>query len=75
MIFTDDLSGMKAISDTLPAHEAAALAIAAGADQALWLTTDDLGLAIDTTLGYITEGRLKAEDVAIKADRVAQLQR
>lgn len=75
VIFTDDLSGMKAISDTLPAHEAAALAIAAGADQALWLTTDDLGLAIDTTLGYITEGRLKAEDVAIKADRVAQLQR
>ncbi|MDO5097514.1 MAG: glycoside hydrolase family 3 N-terminal domain-containing protein [Corynebacterium sp.] len=75
VIVTDDLSGMKAISDTLPAHEAAAHAIAAGADQALWLTTDELGAAIDTTLGYVTDGRLKAEDVAIKAGRVAQLQR
>ena len=74
-VFTDDLSGMKAISNQLTPQDAAATAIIAGADQALWLTTDALLPAIDTTMKRIVEGALSEQDVFAKAERVSHYQR
>ena len=58
---------MKAISNQLTPQDAAATAIIAGADQALWLTTDALLPAIDTTMKRIAEGALSEQDCVRKS--------
>ncbi|MDY3127550.1 MAG: glycoside hydrolase family 3 N-terminal domain-containing protein [Corynebacterium sp.] len=45
--YTDDLTGMAAITDHYTPEQAVALAIGAGADQALWSTAVDINAVID----------------------------
>ncbi|MCS4490161.1 glycoside hydrolase family 3 protein [Corynebacterium sp. ES2794-CONJ1] len=73
IIFTDDLSGMRAISDQLSIPEAVGLALSAGADQALWISTAELPAVIDqVTADYGTEN---IAELRTRAERVAALQR
>ncbi|MDU0479117.1 glycoside hydrolase family 3 N-terminal domain-containing protein [Staphylococcus chromogenes] len=56
VIYTDDLSGMKAISSRMRTPEAATAALRAGADCALWISTADLVAAIDAADRAVTSG-------------------
>jgi beta-glucosidase-like glycosyl hydrolase/serine/threonine protein kinase len=47
LIFTDDLSSMKAISDHYSVPDAVLRALQAGADIALWTTTDEVPAVLD----------------------------
>nr|VDG64238.1 beta-N-acetylhexosaminidase [Streptococcus thermophilus] len=69
---TDDLSGMRAITDLMPTPEAVRRAIAAGADQALWSSGSDLGAAIDVTVAAVERGEIPVERVNAAAVRVQQ---
>ncbi|TWS21375.1 glycoside hydrolase family 3 protein [Tsukamurella asaccharolytica] len=60
-IFTDDLSGMKAITDRFSVPEAVAKSLEAGADVALWISTDQLGAAIDAV-----EASVKAKRITLR---------
>src|SRR5699024_12309825 len=42
VVFTDDLSGMRAVTDGFPLPLAVTEALLAGADSPLWITTDGL---------------------------------
>ena len=46
-VFTDDLSSMQAISDRFGVAEAALRGLQAGADTALWVTTDEVPAVLD----------------------------
>ena len=46
-VFTDDLSSMKAITDRYGVAEAVLRALQAGADIALWVTTDEVPAVLD----------------------------
>lgn len=73
LVYTDDLSGMRAITDRMPTPEAVRAAIAAGADQALWSSATDLGQAIDLVDAAVTAGEIPIEQIDASALRV-QLQ-
>lgn len=57
-IFTDDLSGMQAITDRYDIADAVQAALVAGVDQALWLTTDDVPRVLDQLEGAVASGAL-----------------
>ncbi|MFF0817944.1 glycoside hydrolase family 3 N-terminal domain-containing protein [Rhodococcus sp. NPDC003318] len=71
-IFTDDLSGMKAITDRLSVPQAVGAALTAGADVALWLTTDEVPAVLDHLEGEVAAGRLPQARVDASVLRVAQ---
>lgn len=71
IIFTDDLSGMKAITNRMPAAEAIAQSLVAGADQALWINTAHLIPAIDRAVAKVKSGEYPVEQLASQAARVA----
>lgn len=71
-IFTDDLSGMAAITDRLGIVAAVEAALVAGADVALWLTTDDVPQVLDNLEDAVDSGRLSAEQVDTSAATVAR---
>lgn len=71
-IFTDDLSGMAAITDRLGIVSAVEAAVVAGADVALWLTTDDVPSVLDNLEDAVSTGRLPAEQVDRSAATVAR---
>ena len=56
-VFTDDLSSMKAISDHFGVAEAALRALQAGADVALWVTTDEVPAVLDRLESAVNCGR------------------
>lgn len=56
LVYTDDLSGMRAITDNWTVPEAVALALRAGADRALWISPAGLEEAIDRTAAAIDGG-------------------
>lgn len=58
VIFTDDLSGMRAITDTYDITEAVEAALVAGVDQALWLTTDEVPEVLDHLEDAVAAGEL-----------------
>ncbi|QCQ92591.1 glycoside hydrolase family 3 N-terminal domain-containing protein [Rhodococcus sp. SGAir0479] len=62
-IFTDDLSGMKAITDRFDIAEAVEQALASGVTVALWLTTDDVPRVLDHLEEAVASGRLPADQV------------
>ncbi|EOM76706.1 glycoside hydrolase family 3 protein [Rhodococcus rhodnii] len=72
VVFTDDLSGMKAITDRYGIADAVAIAIAAGVDQALWLTTDDVPRVLDHLEGQLASGELPVSRVDESVMRVAE---
>lgn len=61
VIFTDDLSGMRAITDTYGITEAVEAAMVAGVNQALWLTTDEVPAVLDHLEQVVAEGTLSPE--------------
>ncbi|MDX5310107.1 MAG: glycoside hydrolase family 3 protein, partial [Rhodococcus sp. (in: high G+C Gram-positive bacteria)] len=63
VVFTDDLSGMQAITDTYDITEAVQAALAAGVDQALWLSTDDVPRVLDHLEQAVATGELPAARV------------
>ncbi len=71
-IFTDDLSGMAAITDRLGIVAAVEAALVAGADIALWLTTDDVPQVLDNLENAVVTGRLPAPQVDASAATVAR---
>ena len=64
--YTDDLTGMRAITDNYSPEEAIVEAINAGADQALWSTAVDINSVID-----YAERELDPELVAAASQRVS----
>lgn len=56
--YTDDLTGMKAITDFYSPDQAAVAAIGAGADVALWSTGGDVNAVIDAVVRAVEEGRI-----------------
>jgi beta-N-acetylhexosaminidase len=57
-IFTDDLSGMAAITSRLGIEDAALAALVAGADVALWITTDAVPSVLDRLEAAVASGEL-----------------
>lgn len=70
VIYTDDLSGMKAITDRMGTPEAVLAALRAGADCALWISTKDLGRAIDVVNSAVTSGAFPVSQLEDSALRV-----
>lgn len=73
VIYTDDLSGMEAVSAEHPVPEAVLAALQAGADNALWVSTDTLVETIDTVNAAVDSGAYRREQMYDSAVRVAQL--
>ncbi|NKY53598.1 glycoside hydrolase family 3 N-terminal domain-containing protein [Nocardia vermiculata] len=71
-IFTDDLSGMAAITERLGIEQAVATALEAGADDALWISTDAVSSVLDHLEQEVRDGRLSMEQVDASVLRVAK---
>ena len=72
VIFTDDLSGMAAITDEYSTPQAAAKALEAGADVALWISTDAVQGVLDQLEVEVQAGQLSMADVDQKVLRIAR---
>ncbi|WP_200256311.1 glycoside hydrolase family 3 protein [Corynebacterium antarcticum] len=70
VIYTDDLSGMEAVSSRMNAPQAVLAALLAGADVALWISTDDLVAAVDAVDRAVTDGLFPFEQLEASALRV-----
>lgn len=70
---TDDLSGMRAVTDLMPTPVAVRRAIAAGADQALWSSGEGLHETIEGTVAAVETGEIPVARIDEAARRV-QLQ-
>lgn len=60
-IYTDDISGMKAITDVTTPPDAAARALAAGADQVLWSTDVPIDAVIEAVQAKLADGSFSLE--------------
>ena len=69
-IYTDDIGGMAAISDSLPLADAVITSLAAGADMPLWSTEADINAVIDAVVGAVDEGRLAPDRLGDAARHV-----
>ena len=69
VVFTDDLSSMRAISDRYGVAQAALLALQAGADIALWVTTDEVPAVLDRLEQAVNTGELSEQAVNDKVLR------
>lgn len=58
LVFTDDLSGMGAITDRYGVPEAVLRSLRAGTDVALWLTTAEVPAVLDRLEAAVTAGEL-----------------
>ncbi|WP_084637986.1 glycoside hydrolase family 3 N-terminal domain-containing protein [Gordonia shandongensis] len=70
VVFTDDLSGMQAITDEYTIEQAVLKAITAGVDAALWLSTDKVSSVLDTLVKAVKEGKLSTERINRSVVRV-----
>ena len=68
-MFTDDLSSMRAISDRYGVAQAVLLALQAGADIALWVTTDEVPAVLDRLEQAVNTGELSEQAVDDKVLR------
>ncbi|GAA5047495.1 glycoside hydrolase family 3 N-terminal domain-containing protein [Nocardia callitridis] len=71
-IFTDDLGGMAAISDRLPIPDAVETALEAGADNALWISSDAVPQVLDQLEEAVSAGRLSSAQVDASVLRMAK---
>lgn len=71
VVYTDDLSGMAAITDHYGVSEAVLAALQAGADVALWITTDDVPAVLDSLEQAVNSGQLSMDRVNESVTRVA----
>lgn len=70
VIFTDDLSGMAAITDIYSISEAVTASLSAGSDVALWLSTDQVPGVLDALEAAVADGRLPIEQVDASVTRI-----
>lgn len=70
-VFTDDLSSMRAISDRFGVAQSVLMALQAGADVALWVTTDEVPAVLDRLVTAVNGGELSLDDVNQKVLRIA----
>lgn len=63
VVFSDDLSGMAAISAKYPIEQAVPMALRAGSDVALWLSTDKVSTVLDALERAVASKRLSAAKV------------
>ncbi|NLG47855.1 glycoside hydrolase family 3 N-terminal domain-containing protein [Gordonia sp. (in: high G+C Gram-positive bacteria)] len=63
VVFTDDLSGMKAITDKYSIEQAVLKSITAGSDVGLWLSTDRVSSVLDTLEKAVKGGKLSTARV------------
>lgn len=71
-IFTDDLSGMAAITSRLNIAQAVEASLVAGADVALWITTDEVSDVLNNLEQAVSAGRLSPQRVDESMLRVAR---
>ncbi|MVU80107.1 glycoside hydrolase family 3 protein [Nocardia sp. ET3-3] len=72
VIFTDDLGGMAAITNRMTIEEAVEHALIAGADNALWITTDAVPKVLDRLEDAVKSGRLSGAQVDASVLRMAK---
>lgn len=70
VIFSDDLSGMAAISQRYPIEQAVEKFILAGGDVALWLSTDRVSSVLDNLEVAVKRGRLAPARLDAKVTRI-----
>jgi len=73
LVFTDDISSMAAVNQRYGVSEAALKAFQAGADVALWTTTDEVPAALDRLEQAVTAGELNMSTVDASLQRVAAM--
>lgn len=73
VIFTDDLSGMRAVTNDFPLPQAVAESLIAGADSPLWTTTAGIPAALDAVERALADGALDRRDLDRSLARVAAL--
>lgn len=73
VIFTDDLSGMRAITDRYSVPEAVLQALIAGADSPLWISTAQLAPTIDAVRAAVEDGRLPEQRIDASLQRLHNL--
>lgn len=73
VIFTDDLSGMAAITDRFTLPQSVVAALTAGADVALWGSTDRVPEVLDALEAAVASGQLPMEQVDASVQRVLEL--
>ncbi|MGW4530597.1 glycoside hydrolase family 3 N-terminal domain-containing protein [Nocardia sp. NPDC004340] len=72
VIFTDDLGGMAAITSRMSIEDAVEAALIAGADNALWITTDAVPKVLDRLVAAVNSGRLPGSQVDASVLRMAK---
>jgi beta-N-acetylhexosaminidase len=73
VVFTDDISSMGAINQQFTVAQAALKALQAGADIALWITTDEVPGVLDALESAVGRGELDPAKVDASVLRVAAL--
>ncbi|MDP9168410.1 MAG: glycoside hydrolase family 3 protein, partial [Actinomycetota bacterium] len=73
VVFTDDLSSMGAINQNYTVAQAALKALQAGADIALWITTDEVPGVLDALEAAVKTGGLDMKNVDDSVLRVAAI--
>jgi beta-N-acetylhexosaminidase len=73
VVFTDDISSMGAINQHYTVAQAALKALQAGADIALWITTDEVPGVLDALEGAVESGDLDMKNVDASVLRIAAL--
>lgn len=72
-IFTDDLSGMKAVTNDFALPRAVAESLIAGADSPLWITTEGISEALDAVETAVANGALSRAELDGALSRMARL--
>jgi beta-N-acetylhexosaminidase len=72
-VFSDDLSSMAAISDKYGVSEAVLRTLQAGADIALWVTTDEVPAVLDRLQKAVAAGELTTQRINDSLARVATM--
>lgn len=70
LAYTDDLTGMAAISNTMSIEQAVPAALAAGADQALWSSASDINAVIEACVYAVETGQIHPYRLESGAQRV-----
>jgi beta-N-acetylhexosaminidase len=73
LVFTDDISSMAAVNQRYGVSEAALKAFQAGADVALWTTTDEVPAVLDRLEQAVAAGELNIAAVDASLQRVAAM--
>ena len=71
LVYTDDLSSMAAINERYGVAEAVLKSLQAGADVALWITTDEVPTVLTSLEQAVNSGQLSMDRVNESATRVA----